>query len=99
MFRCAAADASVLAPEFPPLEPSVLASLEPFEAAVQIATSNDAVTVRTLPPAPRRIGMASVDEVLDASASTFGRDVAVVDAELRESSRADDSHESLSEKT
>lgn len=98
VFRSSAADSTALAAELPPLEPSVLVSLEPYEAGVRLVTSTSASTIRTLPAAPRRIDAARSDEVLDASASRHGRDLAVVESELRASLRSEVGEESLSEK-
>jgi hypothetical protein len=98
VFRCSAADASALAAELPPLEPSALASLDSFEAGVRLLTATEALTIRTLPPTPRPVEAATPDEVLRASGSRYGRDVAIVDAEARESLRSDEEDESLSER-
>ena len=83
LFRCAAQEAAALAPEFAPLEPTALAALRPFEAAVRLRSTTSAFAIRTLPAAARPADAADAAEVLAASAARFGREVASIDTALR----------------
>jgi uncharacterized protein DUF87 len=98
VFRCSAADAAVIAADFPPLESGVLVSLQPFEAAARVVSSTEAFPIRTLPASPKGAHVARPDEVLAASSSRFGREVATIDTQLREASRSDLSDESFGSK-
>lgn len=84
VFGCSPSDASTLAQELMPLEPQALVSMRPFEAAARLMSGAEALTVRLLPPVPRAATAARAGEVLAASSSRFGRDVASVDADLAE---------------
>ncbi len=83
VFGSTAADAQALAADLPPLEANVLVAMRPFDAAVRITGGIGGFTMRTLPAAPPSPDAASRAEVLATSAQRFGRDVGVVDKELR----------------
>lgn len=83
VFRCAAPDAAALAPEFQPLEPTMLVALRPFEAAARLVSTTGAFVMRTVPAVSRPPDSAGAAEVLNASGERFGRPVAEVDELLR----------------
>lgn len=95
-FRCSGLDAPNLAPDFVPLDADALVALRPFEAAVRLPSAGGAFTVRTLPLAAAQSDVARADEVLATSAARYGRDVAAIDARLRELLSSSDAAEEAS---
>lgn len=100
VFRCAAAEAATLAADLSPVDAEALIGLRPFEAAVRLPSMIEATTVRTLPPTRPPAAAAHVGDVLAASASQFGRDVASIDTALREVlATRGDTHETSRQRT
>jgi len=100
-FRCSSLDASNLAADFAPLNAEALVALRPFEAAVRLPSASGSFAVRSLPPARPHSDVAPAEEVLATSAARYGRDVAAIDARLRELLSSSDapgepSHERMS---
>jgi len=84
VFRCAAQEAAALAPEFAPLEPGRARGPSALRGGRATALDTERLAIRTLPPATRPADASDAAEVLAASAAAFGRDVASIDAALRQ---------------
>ena len=100
VFRCAAGEAATLAADLSPVDAEALIRLRPFEAAVRLPSMTEATTVRTLPSSRPPADAADARDVLAASASRFGRDIASIDSALREVlAMPGDTHETSRQRT